>query len=35
MPEQIPDPPENILRALIAGPPKKRGEWDYLKEPQQ
>ncbi len=34
MPESIPDTPENIMRALIAGPPKKAHEWDYLKEPQ-
>ena len=29
MPELIPDTPENIARAILAGPPKK--EWDYLK----
>ena len=28
MPEQIPDTPENIMRALIAAPPKKPQEWD-------
>ena len=31
-PEPIPDTPENIMRALLATPPKKREEWDYLKE---
>lgn len=30
MPELIPDSPENIARAILAGPPKN--EWDYLKE---
>ncbi len=29
MPEPIPDSPENIARAIMAGPPK--AEWDYLK----
>ena len=29
MPEPIPDTPENIARAIMAGPPKK--DWDYLK----
>ena len=29
MPDLIPDTPENIARAILAGPPKK--EWDYLK----
>ena len=28
-PEPIPDTPENIARALMAGPPKK--QWRYLK----
>ena len=32
MPDRIPDTPENIMRALLATPPKKREEWDYLKE---
>ena len=31
MPELIPDTPENIMRALLNTPPKKRDEWDYLK----
>ena len=31
MPEPIPDTPENIARALLTTPPKKREEWDYLK----
>lgn len=29
MPEPIPDSPENIARAIMAGPPK--AEWDYLR----
>ena len=31
MPELIPDTAENIARALLNTPPKKEGEWDYLK----
>lgn len=30
MPERILDTPENILKAVLAGPPKK--DWKYLKE---
>ena len=29
MPEPIPDTPENVARAIMQGPPKKK--WDYLK----
>ena len=29
-PDNIPDTPENIARAIMAGPPKE--DWDYLKE---
>jgi len=32
MPEPIPDTPENITRAFVNTPPKKEGDWDYLKE---
>lgn len=32
MPEPIPDAPENILRALLNAPPKKKSEWRYLDE---
>ena len=32
MPEPIPDTPENIARALLTTPPKKRDEWDYLRD---
>ena len=31
MPEQIPDTPENVARALLTTPPKRNDEWDYLK----
>ena len=31
-PAPIPDSPENIARALMSGPPKKR--WSYLEEHQ-
>ena len=30
MPERMPDSPENIMRALLATPPKKRDEWDFM-----
>ena len=30
MPERIPDTPENILKTVLAGHPKK--DWKYLKE---
>ena len=30
MPEPIPDTPENVARAIMRGPPKKR--WNYLKQ---
>ena len=32
LPEPIPDTPENIMRALLATPPKKREEWDFMQE---
>ena len=31
-PEPIPDTPENIARALMAGPPKAEEGWEYLKK---
>ena len=31
-PEPIPDTPENIARALMAGPPKAEEDWRYLKK---
>ena len=30
MPEQIPDTPENVAKALMRSKPKK--DWEYLKE---
>ena len=30
-PEPIPDTPENIMRAILATPPKREDEWEYLK----
>ena len=30
LPERIPDTPENILKAVLAGPPKK--DYKYLRE---
>ena len=33
-PDAIPDTPENIARALMAGPPKAEEDWKYLKKHQ-
>ena len=33
MPEQIPDTPENVVRALLSTPPKKPAEWEHLRKP--
>ena len=33
MPPLIPDTPENILKTVFAGPPKKK--WRYLEEHEQ
>lgn len=30
MPELIPDTPENVMRSILAGPPKKH--WRYLEK---
>ncbi len=32
MPEPITDTLENVLKALVTFPPKKRGEWGFLKK---
>ena len=32
MPEPIPDTPENILKAVLATPPKKHEEWGHIRE---
>ena len=32
MAEKIPDTPENIMRALVNTPHKKREEWDFVRE---
>lgn len=32
LPDRIPDTPENIMRALVSAPPKKRWEWGSLKK---
>jgi len=31
MPEQIPDTPENILKAVLRQPSRQEDEWEYLK----
>ena len=30
LPARIPDTPENVLKAVLAGPPKKH--WDYIRK---
>ena len=32
MAEPIPDTPENVVRALMTTPPKRRDGWDYLQD---
>ena len=31
MPEPIADTPENVAKAILNTPPKKRDEWEYMK----
>ena len=35
MPEQIPDTPENVMRALVNSPPRKPDEWKFMQEFKQ
>ena len=32
MPDQIPDTPENIMKAFLKTSPKKREDWRFLRE---
>ena len=32
LPEAIDDSPENVMRAILATPPRKDEDWKYLKE---
>ena len=32
MPEPIPDTPENIARAILNTPPKRRKDWRFISE---
>ena len=32
MPDQIPDTPENIARAVLTSPKTPKGGWKYLKD---
>ena len=34
MPEPIPTTPRNLARVILNTPPKKKGEWRYLKRPK-
>ena len=31
MPEPIDDTPENVARIILNTPPKKRGDWEFIK----
>ena len=31
MPDRIPDTPENVAKAVLNTPPKKREDWDFIK----
>lgn len=31
MPEPIPDTPENILKAILGTPPRKREDWQHIR----
>jgi hypothetical protein len=31
MPEPIPDSPENVARAVLNTPPRKRDDWEFVK----
>ena len=35
MPEPIPDTPENVAKAVLSTPPKKRGEWRFMQARNQ
>ena len=35
IPEPIDDTIENVMDAVLGTPPKKRGEWQYLKQKAQ
>ena len=32
MPEPIPDTPENIMKAILATPPRKREDWKFVQK---
>ena len=32
MPEAIPDSPENVARAILNTPSKKRDDWEFVKQ---
>ena len=35
MPDPIPDTPENIMKAFLRTPPRKRSDWEFVKEREQ
>jgi hypothetical protein len=35
MPEPINDTPENVAKAILSTPPKKRGEWKFMQARNQ
>ena len=32
LPQPIPDTPENIMRAILSTPTKKKTDWNYLRK---
>ena len=32
LPEPIPDTPENIMKAFLKTPPRKRGDWKFVQK---
>ena len=35
MPDPIPDTPENIMKAFLGTPPRKRSDWKFAKDREQ
>ena len=35
LPEPIPDTPENIMKAFVSTPPRKREDWKFVQEREQ
>ncbi len=35
MPEPIPDTPENIMKAILATPPRRPEDWKFVEESEE